>query len=445
MKNSNKNWEEQMKQILDEQEIVFEETDWKAAQALIQAANLHVPTKKKRRKGLGWFWAVLLGGILFGYMIGSGHFSTNKVTAKNESFSQSKTTQKIEKENKTEVSDLALVKESEPSAKAEAPIQSTSAEKKEIYLAEKTEKTVDIIPFVETNQAEISAENSAKEVEKQAIFMAQTGTILDNKQVKIVHERNINSLQKITLQQNKSSQNNHKILEIKPLESKKIHSFFSKISANMYAGAAYSQHPYINSTFYGGINMGYQVASHLQIHLFANYSERKVNFVNTNGNVLVNGFVAGVTDSSLADITNITTNISATSNANLVTKEHIYLEGARYLGGGIGISIPYKRHSFLATTTCHYLLNTKSKYMVDITDNQSLIYQDSKNINNFNTGIYKWDISLGLTYQYAITRKIEVQIGLNKGLKDMSKDFFYKNSLKHRNFQVQTGISYRLF
>lgn len=439
MKNSNKNWEEQMKQILDEQEIVFEETDWKAAQALIQAANLHVPTEKKRRKGLGWFWTVLVGGILFGYMVGSGHFSTAKLVAKNEPFSQNKTTQKIEKENKMAVGALALAKESEPSAKVEVPIEQPKASP---IQTTRIAESVNVIPVAQTNTIAISDENIAKEAAKHDAFMAQTGTILDNKQVKSICPRNPYSLQKLTLAQNDLPENTDKKLEINLLENKKTSSFFHKIAANVYAGAAYSQRPYLNSTFYGGINMGYQITTHLQVNVFANYSERKVHFVGT-GNV--NGFVGTSVDTSNADITNITTSNSITSNATLVTREDIYLRGARYIGGGIGVSFPFKRHVLFANTTYHYLLNTKSKYTVNIVDNQSLIYQDSKNITNFNSGIYKWDISLGLGYQYAISRKIQVQIALNKGLKDMSKDFFYKDDVKHRNFQVQTGLVYRLF
>lgn len=479
MKNSNKNWEEQMKQILDEQEIVFEETDWKAAQALIQAANLHVPTEKKRRKGLGWFWAVLLGGILFGYMIGSGHFTTNKVAAKNESFSQSKTTQKIEKENKTEVSDLALAKKSAPSAKAEvpikqskvSPIQTTQKTEKESKIAvdalalakesapsakaeapiippiqtTKTAESVNIIPFTETNQAAIFAENSAKEAEKQDAFMAQTGTILDNKQVKIVPERNINSLQKLTLPQNNLAQNTDKTLKISLLENEKTSPFFSKISANVYAGAAYSQRPYINSTFYGGINMSYSFSPKWKLNLFANYSERKVNFTTPNVFTLSgNGFNNTSTD-TVPDYTNTTIPPDITLGSQVVTVEQIYLRAARYVGGGVGLSFQQKKHTFFANASYHYLLNTKSKYDVNITENQSIIYQDTKNISNFVAGINKGDITVGLGYQYALTRKIGLQIALNKGLKDMSNDGFYQNEIKHRNFQVQTGISYRLF
>lgn len=445
MKNSNKNWEEQMKQILDEQEIVFEETDWKAAQALIQAANLHVPTEKKKRKGLGWFWAVLLGGILFGYMIGSGHFSTNKVTAKNEHLPQNEGIAKKENMAKIQVGALALAKESEPSAKAEAPIQSKSAEKKEIYLLEKTEKNVAIIPFTKTNQTAISTENTVKEPEKQAGFIAQTGTILDNEQVKNIFPRTINTEQKINLKQNNLPQNNDKTLIIKPLENKKRHSFFHKISANVYAGSAYSQRPYLNSTFYGGINLIYSLSPKWKLNLFGNYSERKVDFTATNVSASQNNGFNNTSADTVPDYTNTTIPNPISLGSQIITTEQIYLRAARYIGGGVGVSFQHKRHEFFANVSYHYLLNTQSRYSVNIVENQSLVYQDSKSINTFVAGINMTDIGLGLGYQYHLTRKIQVQIALSKGFKDMSNDAFYLNEIKHRNFQLQTGISYRLF
>ncbi len=451
MKDSNKNWEEQMKQILDEQEIVFEETDWKAAQALIQAANLHVPTEKKSRKGLRWFWTVLVGGILFGYMVGSGHFTTNKVVAKNEYLPKNELITKTEKAHKINTHALALAKEAAPSAKAEASIAQSKVSP---IQTTKIAESVNMIPFSPINKAAISDENIAKEAvkqdentAKQDEFMAQTETILDNKQVRNRSWRNMNGVQAIALQQSKLDLKEDKKLIINPLENKKLASFFHKISGNVSAGAAYSQRPYINSTFYGGINMSYSLSPKWKLNLFANYSERKVDFTMPNtvnfgaqGNVFNNNSL-----DTIADYTNTSNSQPISLGSQIITTEQIYLRAARYVGSGIGVSFQHKRHDFFVNASYHYLLNTQSKYTVNIAENQSIIYQDSKSISTFLSGINTSDISLGLGYQYALTRKIQVQIAINKGVKDMSNDNFYNNALKHRNFQVQTGISYRLF
>ena len=170
-----------------------------------------------------------------------------------------------------------------------------------------------------------------------------------------------------------------------------------------------------------------------------------INFANANMPNMNGGNGFASSPDSVADFTNVIAPSGITASSSITTTEQIYLRAARYIGGGIGLSFPYKRHEFFANVGYQYVLGTKSKYTVDIVENQSLVYQDSKNIKTFVAGINRSDISLGLGYEYAITRKIGVQIAVNKGFMDMSKDSFYHNTFKHHNFQVQTGISYRLF
>lgn len=443
MNHTDKNWEQNMKQILDEQEIVFDETDWEAAQGLIQAANLHVLPTKRKKRGLGWLFSLLFVGALLSVMVGSGHFVPQKMAAK-ELFQGEKKENIAPKkliEEKKIVEAIAILPENKTENKAFiSPKQEVLPKKMAANPAIKEAKTGANFALKEA----VFAENEG--IEKAAVSPEnETGMLLANKVITSnCGGRTINP-QKIVLQEIEITSNQNKYLIINYLSSKKQANFFSHFGANAYAGAAYSLQPYLNSTFYGGVNLTYTVSPVWKLTVFANYSERKVNFVATN---LLSpngtGFVSN--PDSIADFTNVIVPPSGiTANSSIMTTEQIYLRGARYIGGGIGLSFPYKRHEFFANVGYQYVLGTKSKYTVEIVDNQSLVYKNTQNIKTFVAGINRTDISVGLGYQYAITRKIGVQIAVTKGFMDMSKDSFYLNSVKHHNFQVQTGISYRLF
>jgi hypothetical protein len=464
MKNSDKANEQIMKQILDNQEIDFQESDWEAAKMLIQNANISAP-KKRRRFGLWIFFCVFSVGMLVFYLGVKQNKNKPNFIAENGNVIESK------KENINSNEKLNYSK-SNISAKKDAEINVENAKserslfpKNAIQIAshnidkrnssiqnEKNVKTENILP-----------ENKLQNLQKNTSILVKTENTNSVSKENKIFPKNIDN-QILTAEKlsssNATSLPQHKVLGIeKPIS--RLNSLFytpqnipilpdfptknNRFSLQIFGGiaSAFSPNSNYKLAFYGGLQTTYQIHKNCKLLLFSELSSRKVQFHSDKINAA--NITPDVSNTNYDYLVTDTEPDISTANVIIARQTSISRNLLYYMGAGAGISIPYKRHELSLTAAFQKVIQTRSNYELQVFENGNLTYQEKKKINNFMEGLNKQDVTFGIAYQYAINRNLQFHVSGNFGSKDMSNDAYYGNAIKDRNAQIRAGIVYRFW
>ena len=463
MKKSDKENEQLMKQILENQEVEFQESDWEAAQMLIQNANLSAP-KKRRRVGFWIFLSLFSLGIAWIYVEINKKETSKNIIVKKE-ISPAKQKQSSNKHSESEVNNsksIIYLKKEEPLTSNES-LETGSFPKSEIKNATRIPLKRDFSlqqedysmkgNFVAENKSSNFAQTPSltKKTEK-------TDFVLNNEQFTKKIE-NQSSITENTFSSNKTSPPQHKVLGIEKPNIRLTPAFFAPqnipilpdfpektncFSVQLLGGIASSLPKNANYkvAFYGGLQTTYQIHRNFKLLLISELSSRNVQFYNNN--ISPTSLIQDIGNSNFDYLMACEPSLSI-SNQAVVTQTSISRDLLYYAGAGIGICIPYKRHEFSITSAFQKVIQTRSKYELQMFENGNLVYQENRKINNFTEGLNNQDITFSIAYQYALNRNLHLQFSGNFGTKDMSNNAYYGNQINDKNTQIRMGIVYRFW
>jgi len=464
MKKSDKENEQLMKQILDNQEIEFQDSDWEAAQMLIQNANLSAP-KKRRRFGFWIFLSVFSLGISLGYLgMREKETSKNMIAKKEISPAKQKQDQNKGLKNEINTSKSVISLNKKEALNSNASVETNSFSKRELKKAKRITLKRDLSlqnesylkkqNFVTENKPSNFVESirSMEETEKTNSVLINNGTF--TKKIE-----NPSSITENSLSSNKTSLPQHKVLGIEKPNIRLTTTFFApqnmpilpkfppknnRFSVQIFGGLA-SNFPKNSSrkvAFYGGLQTAYQIHKNCKLLLFSELSSRNVQF--RNNNISPTNLIQDISNSNFDYLMACEPSLSIT-NQVVVTQTSISRKLLYYAGAGVGICIPYKRHEFCVTSAFQKVFQTRSNYELQMFENGNLVYQENKQINNFIEGLNNQDITFSIAYQYALNRNLHFQFSGNFGTKDMSNNAYYGNQIKDKNTQIRMGVVYRFW
>lgn len=455
MKNSDKNIEQKMKQILENQEIDFLDSDWEAAQMLIQNANLSAP-KKRRRFGL-WIFMFLFSVGSFAFYFGAKEKGNKEISevkrnisntreieshCLDESITPSKSIHLTEKEVTNNFnSKMGSLAQTPTYLNRNAEKQNDNSAKLIAFSGEKSPQNTkeNTVLFSETEKNTLTiktADSASKSVDNQlnptSLPLSSNTTSLPQQKVWAIEKPNFRLNSAFYPPQN-----------ITPLPDFPLKN--NRFSLQVFAGiaSAIPEKATYKPTFYGGLQTTYQLHKNCKILLFSELSTRNVQFKNSN--IIQNNILPDAPASNNLDFQSICEPSNSVTNVTVISRASISRDLLYYGGLGVGFVIPYKRHEFSLTCAFQKVLDTRSDYELDTYQNGNLIYQEKKKVSGFMEGLHKQDVTFGIAYQYAINHNLQLQISGNFGSKDMSNDAYYGNSIKDRNAQIRAGIVYRFW
>jgi hypothetical protein len=464
MKNSDKENEQIMKQILENQEIDFQESDWEAAKMLIQNANISAP-KKRRRFVLWIFFCVFSLGMLAFYLGAKEKENSRNFVAKKEILTKSKNENIVSSEKVKDSKSTISIEE-----KAEINAKNPKSERN-LFPKNATQIAPHIIAKINSSiQNEKNAkienilpENKRQNSQENARILAKTeNTNPVLKQNKIFSkniENQIVTVEKLSAS-NTTSLPQQKVLGIeKPIS--RLNSLFyapqnipilpdfpmknNRFSLQIFGGIAstFPKNSNYKPAFYGGFQTAYQIHKNCKLLLFSELSSRNVQFHNDKINPT--SLTPDISNTNYDYLITDTEPDISTVNTIIARQISISRNLLYYAGAGAGISIPYKRHELSLTAAFQKVIQTRSNYELQVFENGNLTYKETKKINNFTEGLNKQDVTFGIAYQYAINRNLQFHVSGNFGSKDMSNNAYYGNQIKDKNVQIRVGIAYRFW
>lgn len=139
----------------------------------------------------------------------------------------------------------------------------------------------------------------------------------------------------------------------------------------------------------------------------------------------------------------------------ILIQERFLIRNLYYAGGGLGVSLPLKRHELGLSAYARYMFLTSGEkevltYQSPLTtatpnlDNAVLVATQLSKANNYFEGLNRLDWGLGLRYGYAVNRNLSLELAYIQGLRDISQNSYYQLPFVHRNQQLRVGVAFRL-
>lgn len=487
------------KEILDNREIPFEESDWLAAQNLLQQNGYAKPPKFWTKFWPWTFVCLCVAGIaLFAWNLKgkeeitvtsnteiSAKTSTKKLlnaqkspiqgNTENTAISNnSKSIQSVipqidvmpslkqrsplyvndlrttetkykqaNKENTTNINNLKSI-ESVPdkissthSKETKAIISATVLRTMEMNSKQSNTEYAAIInysPSMQETVAQTSPSSSSELNSETATMELRTLEIKSQANAEVVESKinTANNTKNISTLSLQSPSLSYIFATMPPIQAGKIEKGMARWALSSYCGMGFSS---LSPAPYLGIMSEYRVHPFLKVQIFAELLERKVH----NQQVDINPISAS---NYTPDLTNT---YIPTQGLALIAQEKITRNALYYAAYGAGIALPLRRHEVFVSGAYCKLIGTQSQREISIYENSQLLEQKTSKEGGFTKGLNVNDITLGLGYRFALTRRLQLEISAQKGFKDISNDNFYQNAIKQTAFQVRTGLKYNLF
>lgn len=139
----------------------------------------------------------------------------------------------------------------------------------------------------------------------------------------------------------------------------------------------------------------------------------------------------------------------------ILIQERFLIRNLYYAGGGLGVSLPLRRHELGLSVYARYMFLTSGEkevrtYQSPLTsatpslDNAILVATQLSKANNYFEGLNRLDWGLGLRYGYAMSRNLSLELAYIQGLRDISQNSYYQLPFVHRSQQLRLGVAFRL-
>ena len=478
------NWEEWMKEKLEDEEVLFQEAHWEAAQKLLDEAdrNPHTPFWKK------WTWGLLALFLLLSsvFFIANGYFMSQKslVVSEKSATEKTKTSEDILiSSNKKEArnpsvsasslsSNVPIANEKEEAISLKTESNSINAPENKRKVGETTQKisvfppkenkierdsktailskSIDGFPatvFMEKSipaaesgadklkVSDIALEKAAKSEESvkkpsalpelENIVLAEDsdtktakiesaneeGKIIENKKIKTGEITGI----KVAENAEKRSEN---VVFSPPISLEKTK--MKRGNLWLFAGTSVQGQSYALSPAVG-VSYRYLTGKGFAVTAFSNYLITR-KFPNITHSVNQTQYGLGFENTAYV----------------LTTKSLHFAEL------GLGVSVPYRRHAFFGGV--HYARLVYSAATLEVIQTNSFGFKGmtSENVTGYTQGLQKWDAGISLGYGFSLTRNTQLRVSGNTGLRDLTQNAFFGNSIYHRNSQMRVGLAFRL-
>ena len=106
----------------------------------------------------------------------------------------------------------------------------------------------------------------------------------------------------------------------------------------------------------------------------------------------------------------------------------------------IALKMKFNRSSITAGIGTSFLLAVRSSVNQYMPESQNV--EQVKNNFGIRDGIRNMDVTLNLSYGYAVTKNMELSAGVSAGLMDQTDNVFFGNDAKDHNLQFRVGLKY---